>query len=181
MVDNDLPPRLAVALHAIFDSDGDLVISLREKFGRADVKDEEWIPALGAEKGWAVISADGRIAKKRPSRELFLRNGLVGFFFKPALQKSPFTRRPLACSYCGREFVSNTAWHRAGASASPCPARNSSPSDGRGTGTAAQVGRLACDTHATRSWIMQSDQSSSADSDSVNQGSDPCRASSHHQ
>ena len=89
MVDNDLPPRLAVALQAIFEADGDEVISLRDKFGRADVKDEEWIPALGAERGWAVISADGRIAKKRPSRELFLRNGLVGFFFKPALQKSP--------------------------------------------------------------------------------------------
>ena len=89
MIDNDLPPRLAVALHTIFEDDGDEIISLREKFGRDNLKDDEWIPALGAEKDWAVISADGRIAKKRPSRELFLRNGLVGFFFKPALQKSP--------------------------------------------------------------------------------------------
>lgn len=93
MVDNDLPPRLALALHTIFEADGDLVVSLREKFGRENLKDEEWIPALGAEKGWAVISADGRIARKRPSRELFLRNGLVGFFFKPALQKAPLSKQ----------------------------------------------------------------------------------------
>lgn len=93
MIDNDLPPRLAIALHTVFEADGDEVISLRQKFGRADVKDEEWILALGSERGWAVISADGRIAKKRPSRELFLRNGLVGFFLKPALQKAPLSRQ----------------------------------------------------------------------------------------
>lgn len=93
LIDNDLPPRLAAALHTIFEDDGDEIVSLREKFGRHDLKDEEWIPALGAEKDWAVISADGRIAKKRPSRELFLRNGLVGFFFKPALQKSPLSKQ----------------------------------------------------------------------------------------
>lgn len=88
MVDNDLPPRLAVVLHTIFEQDGDEIVSLRQKFGRHDLKDEEWIPALGAEGRWAVISADQRIAKRRPSRELFMRNGLVGFFFAPTLQKS---------------------------------------------------------------------------------------------
>ena len=93
MVDNDLPPRLAVALHTIFEADGDQVTSLRNKFGRSDLKDEEWITELGREKGWAVISADARIAKKRPSRDLFLRNGLVGFFFKPALQRSPLHKQ----------------------------------------------------------------------------------------
>ena len=29
------------------------------------------------------------IAKKRPSRELFVGAGLVGFFFSPSLQKAP--------------------------------------------------------------------------------------------
>ena len=88
MVDNDLPPRLARALHIIFEEDGDEIVALREKFGRSNLKDEEWIPALGSEGGWAVISADQRIAKRKPSRELFLRHGLVGFFFNPGLQKS---------------------------------------------------------------------------------------------
>ncbi len=93
MVDNDLPPRLAVVLNIIFRDDGDEVVSLRDKFGRDNLKDEEWIPALGAEGRWAVISADQRIAKRRPSRELFIRNGLVGFFFNSALQKSALHRQ----------------------------------------------------------------------------------------
>jgi hypothetical protein len=88
LVDNDLPPRLAEALNIIFAPD-DQVIALREKFGRANLKDEEWIPLLGAEGGWAVLSADMRIAKKRPSRELFIRAGLVGFFLSSSLQKAP--------------------------------------------------------------------------------------------
>lgn len=89
LIDNDLPPRLADALHTVFEADGDEVVALRRKFGRANLKDEEWIPALGAEGRWAVISADLRIAKKRPSRELFIRQGLVGFFLSPSLQKRP--------------------------------------------------------------------------------------------
>lgn len=89
MIDNDLPPRLAIALDTIFEADGDEVISNRDKFGRSSLKDEEWIPELGREGRWAVISADMRIAKRRPSRELFIRQGLVGFFFSPSLQKQP--------------------------------------------------------------------------------------------
>lgn len=93
MVDNDLPPRLATVLHTIFEEEGDEIVALRHKFGRSNLKDEEWIPALGADGRWAVISADQRIAKRRPSRELFVRNGLVGFFFAPALQKSPLHKQ----------------------------------------------------------------------------------------
>jgi hypothetical protein len=88
LVDNDLPPRLAEALNAIFAPDHQIV-SLRAKFGRSSLKDEEWIPLLGREGGWAVLSADMSIAKKRPSRDLFVGAGLVGFFFSPSLQKAP--------------------------------------------------------------------------------------------
>jgi hypothetical protein len=93
MVDNDLPPRLARALHLIFETDGDEVIALREKFGRDNLKDAEWISALGKEGRWAVLSADRRIAKQKPSRELFIGAGLVGFFFPPSLQKEPLYRQ----------------------------------------------------------------------------------------
>jgi predicted nuclease of predicted toxin-antitoxin system len=48
LVDNDLPPRLAKALNVIFAPDHEIT-ALREKFGRSDLKDEEWIPKLGAE------------------------------------------------------------------------------------------------------------------------------------
>lgn len=92
LVDNDLPPRLAKALDVIFSPDHKIV-ALREKFSRSNLKDEEWISLLGSEGGWAVLSADLRIAKKRPSRELFVRAGLVGFFFSPSLQKAPLAQQ----------------------------------------------------------------------------------------
>lgn len=93
MVDNDLPPRLARALHLIFESDGDEIVALRDKFGRTDLKDADWITELGREGRWAVLSADRRIAKQRPSRELFIGAGLIGFFFPPSLQKEPLYRQ----------------------------------------------------------------------------------------
>ena len=92
LVDHNLPPRLAKALHMIFEP-GDTVMAIGEKFGRPNLKDEEWIPELGREGGWAVLSADMNIARKRPSRELFVRAGLVGFFFSPAMQKWPLRRQ----------------------------------------------------------------------------------------
>lgn len=92
LVDHNLPPRLAQALNTIFEPEHEIV-ALGKKFGRHNLKDEEWIPALGKEGGWAVLSADMNIAKKRPSRELFVRAGLVGFFFSPALQKWPLARQ----------------------------------------------------------------------------------------
>ncbi len=88
LVDNNLPPRLAKALNVIFAPDHE-IIALREKFGRSNLKDEDWIPNLGADGGWAVLSADMNIARKRPSRQLFVSAGLVGFFFSPSLRKAP--------------------------------------------------------------------------------------------
>lgn len=93
LIDNDLPPRLASALQIIFEIDGDEVVSLREKFGRENVKDAEWITQLGKEGRWAVLSADRRIARQRPSRELFIGAGLVGFFLPPSLQRQPLHRQ----------------------------------------------------------------------------------------
>ncbi len=93
MVDHNLPGRLAVALHTIFEVDGDEIVALRDKFGRSGVPDEEWITALGGEGRWAIISADMNIAKRRPSRDLVMRNGLVGFFLSPSLQKSPLHKQ----------------------------------------------------------------------------------------
>lgn len=93
MVDNDLPPRLAQVLHLLFEPEGDHVVSLRRKFGRSNLKDEEWIRALGSEGRWAILSADRRIAKQRPSRDLFISAGLVGFFFPPSLQKQPLAKQ----------------------------------------------------------------------------------------
>lgn len=88
MVDNDLSYRLATGLHAIFEGEHEIV-ALRHKFGRTDVADEEWIKHLGAERDWAVLSGDRRIARNRVQRDLFIRSGLVGFFFAASLRKKP--------------------------------------------------------------------------------------------
>ena len=92
LVDHNLPPRLAVSLQTIFEPDHE-IIALRAKFGRSDLKDEEWIGALGREGGWAVLSADMAIARKKPSRDAFLAARLVGFFLSPAMQKWPLPRQ----------------------------------------------------------------------------------------
>lgn len=88
LIDNNLPPRWAVALRALFEDDGDVIVHLRERFDAATT-DAEWIRALGGEGNWSVLSSDIRIAKQRPSRELFIGAGLVGFFFRPTKDRIP--------------------------------------------------------------------------------------------
>lgn len=86
LVDHNLPHRLATALHAMFDPEHE-IRALQEKFGRSNLTDEEWMVELGREGGWSVLSADMNIAKKKPSRDAFVRASLLGFFFSPAMQK----------------------------------------------------------------------------------------------
>jgi hypothetical protein len=92
LVDNNLPPKLARGLGALFDDDH-VITHIKDKFGTGDLKDEDWIVRLGDEGGWAVLSADMNIARKKPSRDLFVSVGLVGFFFSPAMQKWPLHRQ----------------------------------------------------------------------------------------
>jgi len=91
-VDNNLPPALARGFDALFERDHE-VISHRDKFGSTHVKDEEWIPALAAEGDWVVLSGDVNIARKRPTRELFLRSNLVGFFPRAAVMELPLHKK----------------------------------------------------------------------------------------
>jgi PIN like domain len=91
-VDNNLPPRLARGLDALF-ADDHTVICHRDKFGDTHIADEDWIVALGAEGGWVVLSGDLNIARKRPSRELFLRSQLVGFFPRRSVMEMPLAKK----------------------------------------------------------------------------------------
>jgi predicted nuclease of predicted toxin-antitoxin system len=77
LVDNNLPVKLASGLAAFFDSEHEIV-HIRTKFGTGNLPDEEWIKILGGEGGWAVLTADMNIARKKPSRDLFVSVGLVG-------------------------------------------------------------------------------------------------------
>lgn len=92
LVDNMFPPRLGRGLDQLFAGDDD-VVHIRDKFGTGSLTDEEWIVRLGQEGGWAVLSGDRRIVSKRPSRELFLRNNLIGFFPLPAVLDLPFAKQ----------------------------------------------------------------------------------------
>lgn len=91
-IDNNLPPDLARGLNALFAGDHE-VICHRDKFGKTHIADEEWIPKLGEEGGWVVLSGDLNIARKRPSRELFLSSQLVGFFPRAAVMELPLAKK----------------------------------------------------------------------------------------
>ena len=92
LVDNNLPPVLGRGLGALFAGQHH-VEHIKDKFGTGGLPDEEWIEELGKEGGWSVLSGDIRIAKKRPSRELFLRANLTGFFPLPAVMTLPLHRQ----------------------------------------------------------------------------------------
>jgi len=107
-IDNNLPPALARGLNALFANDHEVACH-RDKFGRTHIADEEWIPALGEEGGWVVLSGDLNIARKRPSRELFLRAQLVGFFPRAAVMELPLARKASRILYVwdSMERISN--------------------------------------------------------------------------
>lgn len=88
LVDNNLPPVLGRGLGALFQGRHQ-VEHIRDRFGTGSLPDATWIAALGKEGGWCVLSGDRRIATKRPSRELFLRANLIGFFPLPAVMALP--------------------------------------------------------------------------------------------
>lgn len=92
LVDNMFPQRLGRGLGHLF-SGVHHVEHIKDKFGTGSLTDEEWITRLGQEGGWAVLSGDRRIVSKRPSRELFLRSNLVGFFPLPAVLDLPFAKQ----------------------------------------------------------------------------------------
>lgn len=107
LVDNNLPPRLGRGLAQLFDGEHH-VEHIRDKFGTGSLPDEEWIELLAKEGGWCVLSGDRRIASKRPSRDLFLRSKLIGFFPLAALMKLPIERKASRILYLWPRMVSTS-------------------------------------------------------------------------
>lgn len=109
LVDNCLSYRLADGLAGIFESQHEIV-HMRAKFGTGSLPDAEWIERLGKEGGWSVLSGDIRIAKKVPSRELFLRSKLVGFFPMKAVLDLPVHKQAarILTLWTTMESLSNT-------------------------------------------------------------------------
>jgi len=82
-LDNNLPPRLAKALSALF---GGLheVVALRDKFPQ-NISDKDWITQLSKEGGWSVLSSDRRILKNPTEKAALRTSNLTAFFLTRSL------------------------------------------------------------------------------------------------
>ncbi|WP_454732264.1 MULTISPECIES: PIN-like domain-containing protein [Cupriavidus] len=85
--DNNLPPPLARALHALSEAHGHMVIPLRDRFPQ-NTADETWISVLSQEGGWAVVTHDK--LNKGLEREALRRAGLIVFFLDKSWSNHQF-------------------------------------------------------------------------------------------
>jgi len=85
-IDENMAPQLARAMDIIQEhlnseeKKAIKVLSLKDEFGEG-IKDEEWIPIVGKEKG-IVITQDRRIQFSRHQRELYMQHGVGIIFLK---------------------------------------------------------------------------------------------------
>lgn len=89
-VDENLPPKLARSLAALFEGEHK-IIHIREKYKGFD--DQDWIIELSKEGNWIVISGDIKISKKKAQIAAFRSSKLIGFFICPALMKLKITKQ----------------------------------------------------------------------------------------
>jgi hypothetical protein len=81
-LDNNLAPRIARSLHALFDGEHHIV-ALRDMF-RTNAPDVEWITALDEQGGWAALTRDLHIRTKPHERAALDRAQIVFFFLAGA-------------------------------------------------------------------------------------------------
>lgn len=84
LLDHNMPPRIARALHVLVKDDGHNFHALRDRFS-VDISDIDYFEALGSD--WIVISKDLQNSKKKAERAAILRNKVVAFYLSPSLQK----------------------------------------------------------------------------------------------
>ena len=83
-LDENLPASIAKALHELqthFNGEHFQVLHLNDRYPQG-TKDEEWIPAVGAE-GGLVITQDCNIHRMRSQRDLIAEHGVGLVFLKP--------------------------------------------------------------------------------------------------
>lgn len=73
--DNHHPPDIITELRLR----GFEVVHLRERFSDRGVDDEVWIPIV-AENGWALVTGDYHILRRRAEKTVFRRAQLITFF-----------------------------------------------------------------------------------------------------
>ncbi len=82
--DQNMPPRLARALHELIKSDSHEAFALRDKFPNT-ISDIDYFNELGRD--WIVVSKDLQNSKKKAERAAILRNKIVAFYLSPGLRK----------------------------------------------------------------------------------------------
>jgi PIN like domain len=99
--DNCIAYRIADALAILSDRDGHEIISLRSKFAE-NSPDEVWLPALGEEGGWVVLSGDRKIYTNPQRRRVWASAKLTTFFLASTWQGNDFTERQKAARLLSR-------------------------------------------------------------------------------
>ena len=99
--DNCIAWRLADALSTLLENDGFEIVALRSKFSE-DTPDEVWLPALGREGGWVVISGDVRIITNKARRAVWAASKLTTFFLHSSWMGKSFTERQKAARFLER-------------------------------------------------------------------------------
>lgn len=108
--DNCIAWRIADALATLMENDGFEIVPLRAKFPE-DTPDEVWMPALGREGGWHVISGDVRIFTHKTRRMVWTTSRLTTFFLHSSWMSSAYTERQKAARLLARwdEIVEKAA------------------------------------------------------------------------
>lgn len=91
IVDENLSPALARALHALFAGEHEIV-HIRSRFGPG-VTDLQWISTLSREGSWVVLSGDRRISRNKAEYNAFRASRLIGFFLSAGLYKAPLVKQ----------------------------------------------------------------------------------------
>lgn len=91
LLDNNLPPAFAKAIHALSQRDGHEVIHLKDKFPR-DAADIEWVSTLKEEGGWVIISQD-QFRKSDLEKKAFRECGLVVFCLAKQWSKENYWKK----------------------------------------------------------------------------------------
>lgn len=86
LLDNNLPPVMARAVHTLVAGDGYIAAALRDRFP-ANSPDIDWLAALGEDGGWSVLTLDQMIMRRPAERLALHRSGVTAYFLAPAWAK----------------------------------------------------------------------------------------------
>jgi hypothetical protein len=88
LIDNNLPPAIARALHELCRLEGHQVVALRDKF-KQNATDIDWISELKTDGRWTVVSQD-KFTKGDAERKAFRECGLPIFCLAKQWGQEPY-------------------------------------------------------------------------------------------